>query len=69
MRKRAALMARVSSDEQAKGYSLDVQSEALQGYCARNGVDIAYTFREDHSAKSFDRPDFKKFLEWLKKRT
>ena len=60
-------MARVSSDEQAKGYSLGVQSEALQGYCSRNEIDIVYTFREDHSAKSFERPEFKIFLEWLKK--
>jgi site-specific DNA recombinase len=33
-------MARVSSDEQAKGYSLDVQDEALTRYCERNGIEI-----------------------------
>ena len=60
-------MSRVSSDEQAKGYSLDVQSEALDGYCKRNQLEVVYTFREDHSAKSFERPAFKEFLEWLKK--
>lgn len=60
-------MARVSSDEQAKGYSLDVQEDALHGYCRRNDIEVVYTFREDHSAKSFDRPEFKTFLEWLKK--
>ena len=67
MRKRAVLMSRVSSDEQAKGYSLGVQSEALENYCARNGVEIVHSFREDHSAKSFDRPAFKEFLEYLKR--
>ena len=67
MRKRAALMTRVSSDEQAKGYSLDVQSEALENYCERHDIEIVYSFREDHSAKSFDRPAFKEFLEHLKK--
>jgi site-specific DNA recombinase len=67
MRKRAALMSRVSSDEQAKGYSLGVQSEALENYCLRNDIEIVYSFREDHSAKSFERPEFKKFLEYLKK--
>ncbi len=60
------LMARVSSDEQAKGYSLDVQTEAIEGYCLRNGIDIVYTIREDHSAKSFERPEFNRFLSWLK---
>jgi site-specific DNA recombinase len=67
MRKRAALMSRVSSDEQAKGYSLGVQSEALENYCLRNDIEIVYSFREDHSAKSFERPEFKVFLEYLKK--
>jgi len=61
------LMARVSSDEQAKGYSLGVQSEALENYCSRNGIEIVHSFREDHSAKSFDRPAFKEFLEYLKR--
>jgi site-specific DNA recombinase len=64
--KRAVLMARVSSDEQAKGYSLDVQTEAIEGYCLRNGIEIVYTIREDHSAKSFERPEFNRFLFWLK---
>ena len=67
MRKKAALMSRVSSDEQAKGYSLDVQSEALEKYCLRNDIEIVYSFREDHSAKSFDRPAFQRFLEHAKK--
>ena len=67
MRKRAALMARVSSDEQAKGYSLDVQDEALTRYCERNGIEIVYTFREDHSAKDFNRPAFTAFLEHAKR--
>ena len=67
MRKRAALMARVSSDEQAKGYSLDLQSEALEKYCLRNDIEIVYTFREDYSAKNFERPAFNRFLEHAKK--
>ena len=65
--KRAALMSRVSSDEQAKGYSLEVQSEALEKYCIRNGIEIVYTFNEEHSAKNFDRPAFKEFMIHAKK--
>ncbi len=65
--KRAILMSRVSSDEQAKGYSLDVQINSLQNYCERNNVLVISTFKEDHSAKSFERPAFKHFLSNLKK--
>ncbi|MFM1875180.1 MAG: hypothetical protein RL266_917, partial [Bacteroidota bacterium] len=59
-------MARVSSDEQAKGYSLDVQTEAVENYCLRNGIQIVHRIREDHSAKNFDRPAFNAFLDWMK---
>ena len=64
--KRAVLMARVSSDEQAKGYSLDVQLDSLTKYCQRNDVEIVQSFQEDFSAKTFDRPGFKKFLQFAK---
>jgi site-specific DNA recombinase len=67
MRRRAALMARVSSDEQAKGYSLDIQSEALMKYCERNDIEVVFSFREDHSAKDFNRPAFTAFLEHAKR--
>lgn len=67
--KKAALMARVSSDEQAKGYSLDVQEDALKRYCERNNITIVKIFREDHSAKSFERPEFQAFLNYLKSNT
>ncbi len=65
--KRAAIMCRVSSDEQAKGYSLDVQFEQLSKYCERQGIEIVKHYREDHSAKNFNRPEFQKFLEYAKK--
>jgi len=64
--KRVAIMCRVSSDEQAKGYSLDDQLERLQNYCARMGYEIVYTIREDHSAKSFDRPEWNKWMKLIK---
>lgn len=66
MMKNAVLMSRVSSDEQAKGYSLDVQEDALKRYCERNNISIIKTFKEDHSAKSFARPQFQSFLNFLK---
>jgi site-specific DNA recombinase len=64
--KKVAIMARVSSDEQAKGSSLDNQDERLRKYCERNNVEIEYAFKEDFSAKTFNRPEYKKFLLWLK---
>ena len=61
------IMARVSSDEQAKGYSLGVQQESLTKYCERNNLEIGHLIKEDHSAKSFKRPEFNEFLKLAKK--
>lgn len=60
--KRAILMSRVSSDEQAKGYSLDIQVEKLSEHCRRENIAVVNIFKEDHSAKNFNRPEFKKLL-------
>ncbi|MBI5857592.1 MAG: recombinase family protein [Sphingobacteriales bacterium] len=65
--KRAILMARVSSEEQAKGYSLDIQTEKLLAHCQRENITVVNIFREDHSAKNFNRPEFKKLLLYLSK--
>lgn len=61
-----AIMSRVSSDEQALGYSLGVQEESLTNYAERHQYNILYRFREDHSAKDFKRPEFQKFLALIK---
>ncbi len=65
--KRAILMSRVSSDEQAKGYSLDIQVEKLQAHSRKENIDVVNVFKEDHSAKDFNRPEFKKFLQFVTK--
>lgn len=64
--KKVTIMCRVSSDDQAKGYSLDDQYERLTDYCNRNGYEIVYIIREDHSAKTFDRPEWKKWRKLTK---
>ena len=64
--KKAIIMCRVSTDEQAKGYSLDVQHEQLVTYCQRNNIEIIKEYKEDHSAKNFDRPEFRKLLKFAK---
>jgi site-specific DNA recombinase len=63
--KKAVIMCRVSSDEQALGYSLGIQEEALRKYCQLHNIEIVYVIREDHSAKNFDRPEFQKFLKLI----
>ena len=60
-------MARVSSDEQAKGYSLDIQTEKLIAHCQKEDISIINIFKEDCSAKNFNRPEFKKMLQYLSK--
>ena len=64
--KKVAIMCRVSSDEQIKGYSLDDQYEKLTDYCRKHNYEIVYEFKEDHSAKSFNRPEWKKMLQLIK---
>jgi len=61
------LYIRVSTDEQAdKGYSQRDQEERLRRYCENNNLLIRYVIFEDHSAKSFKRPEWIKYLNTLK---
>lgn len=43
----AILYARVSSDDQVRGYSLNQQMEALRAYCAREGFEILEEVRDE----------------------
>lgn len=68
MKRRAYLYVRVSTDEQAeKGYSQKHQDDRLRQYCEHNNIEIIGVYWEDYSAKTFDRPQFNKFLIHLKK--
>lgn len=68
MSKIADLYVRVSTDEQAeKGYSQRNQEELLRKYCGINNIQIRNVIYEDHSAKTFNRPQWKKLLANLKK--
>lgn len=67
MKKRAILYTRVSTDEQANsGYSLGVQYDQLVKYCEMNNIEIDNHFVDDHSAKTFNRPEFNKLLTYAK---
>jgi site-specific DNA recombinase len=64
----ADLYVRVSTDEQAdKGYSQRSQEELLKKYCEIKGIIIRDIMFEDHSAKTFNRPRWKKYLFELRK--
>lgn len=66
--KTADLYIRVSTEEQAdKGYSQRNQEEVLRKYCVHHSVVIRNVIYEDHSAKSFDRPEWKKLIAELKR--
>ncbi len=53
------LYLRVSTDEQAeKGHSIKQQEESLTAYCKRMGYNIVGIYKEDHSAKNFNRPQW-----------
>ena len=65
--KNVIIYKRVSTDEQAdKGYSLRAQEEKLEQYCSQRGLNIVGRYQDDHSAKTFDRPQFKKLLTFAK---
>lgn len=66
--KEADLYIRVSTDEQAdKGYSQRDQEERLRKFCEITGVKVRNVHIEDHSAKSFKRPEWQKYLSNLRK--
>lgn len=66
--RKADLYIRVSTDEQAdKGYSQRDQEERLRKYCEIKGIPIRSVYIEDHSAKSFKRPEWQKYLSNLRK--
>jgi site-specific DNA recombinase len=68
--KTAILYFRVSTDEQAeKGYSLQYQEEQLRRYCEVNNIQVIGAYTEDFSAKTFNRPEFKKMLLSFKQST
>ena len=66
--KTADLYIRVSTDEQAeKGYSQRSQEELLRRYCDINAIAIRKVIMEDHSAKTFNRPEWQKYLNELRR--
>ena len=66
--KNVILYVRVSTDEQAdKGFSLRDQEEKLLRHCLDNNLNVLEIYREDYSAKTFNRPEMKKLIAHCKK--
>jgi len=60
---RAALYARVSTEEQTEGYSLDAQLDAMREYCHTKGYDVAGEYVDGgYSGRSDNRPQFKRLI-------
>ncbi len=62
---RAALYARVSTEDQAReGFSLDAQVKRMEAYCRVRGWEVAGIYRDEgHSGRTTDRPEYARMME------
>lgn len=66
MIKNVIIYTRVSTDEQAeKGHSLENQELQLTRHCNYTKQNIIRHFKEDYSAKTFDRPAWKELMKYV----
>jgi len=63
----AAIYARVSSPNQAMGYSLDEQVRRCRERCDLMGWKVRYIFKENGSGANTDRPKFQMMMEKARK--
>lgn len=69
MMTRAVIYTRVSSDEQVKNLSLDVQEKTCREFCARSGWEVEKVYREEgESAKTADRTRLTEMLGDLRRK-
>ena len=63
----AIIYARVSTDEQAnRGYGLENQEMLATDYVRRKGHNLLFVIKEDFSAKTFNRPEWQKLMDYIK---
>ena len=69
MRMRAAIYARVSTEDQAKeGFSIAAQIKRLNAYCKARGWIVAGEYiDEGHSGRSIERPAYKRMMSEIEK--
>ncbi len=59
----AAGYIRVSTDEQAEGFSLGAQEERLEAYARSQGYELIAIYRDDgYSAKDLNRPELERLM-------
>jgi site-specific DNA recombinase len=63
---KALIYARISSDKQEDGFSIDAQLEALRKYAQSKGFMVAREFVEVQSAKATGRKQFGEMLKYLR---
>lgn len=64
---KAIIYIRVSTDEQAeKGFSMRDQKDKLLKYAELNNIQVVKIFEEDYSAKTFERPEYRKLYKYVK---
>jgi len=61
--KRAIIYARVSSEEQTRGYSLESQEELSRAYAAKHGYTVVAVIYDSHTAEQLDRPGLTQVLD------
>ena len=64
----AILLNRVSSKEQAEGYSLEAQEERLRNYCKKVGLEVVQVCSFAESSTRGNRPKFRDFIKQIKAR-
>lgn len=65
--KKAILYVRVRTDEEnARKSGWAEQEDLLRRYCTDNNIEAVKVYRENHSAATFDRPEFSKLRQYLK---
>ena len=66
--KNVILYRRVSTtDQKLNGHSLNTQNNSLREFARINGMNVVREYMEDFSAKNFNRPEFRKLEEYVKK--
>jgi site-specific DNA recombinase len=64
MTKRVIAYTRVSTDEQAKGYSLQRQSQEIRQYATQREYQLTAKFQDDYTGASLDRPGLNRLGEY-----
>ncbi len=64
---KAIILARVSSLDQEKNYSLDAQRDLIESYCQTHNLEPIQTFSFSESSTKGDRKKFHKMLDFAKK--